>query len=266
VDADIVALRPEVDDVFQQQSGPVTFAEDHKGLRDFSPHALHCGCLERHHKDLTELESMLAAIAARSRSSRFKRLLTRIPSMDSEFKDVEKRLARWTHDPVTRRWTSPEGHEVHTVRCNHLVEQIRRQFGIRVKDAAWQHWNGGVFVFDASSHPFLDAWHRKTMDIFADPAWRTRDQGTLVATAWEFGLQDSRVLRKEFNFIVDYFQKSRFAISADGSQIMDHTSSTSTAPALMHIFHHFGDETWDIWNWIDQQVENNAAAGKSTGV
>jgi hypothetical protein len=104
------------------------------------------------------------------------------------------------------------------------------------------------------------------MAIFTDPAWRTRDQGTLVATVWEFGLQDSRVLRKEFNFIVDYFQNGRFAISADGSQIIDHTSSACTTPAMMHIFHHFGDKTWDIWNWIDNQVEKNADAGYSASV
>jgi hypothetical protein len=262
LDADIVALRPEVDDVFRQQFGPVTFADDHNGFSEFSPYALHCGCLERHPKDRAALDSMLAAIAAQSRSSRFKRLLTRIPYVDHESKHVLKRRARWTYDPLSQRWTSPEGHEVHhTPRCNHLVERIRRQFGIHVEDAAWQHWNGGVFVFDTSSHRFLDAWHRKTMAIFTDPAWRTRDQGTLAATVWEFGLQDSRVLRKEFNFIVDYFQYGRLAISSDGSQIADDTSSVSTAPALIHVINHFGDKTWDIWNWIDKQVENHETGG-----
>jgi hypothetical protein len=266
VDADIVALRPEVDDVFQQQFGPVAFAEDHMPFSEFSPHALHCGCFERHRNDLNELESMLDAIAARSRSSRFKRLWTLIPYVDNEFKGVLKRLARWTHDPVSRRWTSPEGHEAHTLRCDHLAERIRRQFGIPVKDPAWQHWNGGVFVFDPSSHQFLDAWHRKTMAIFADPAWRTRDQGTLAATVWEFGLQESPVLRKEFNFIVDYFQNGRLAISSEGAQITDGTTATSTTPALIHVINHFGDKTWEIWNWLDKQVENHEAAGMSTSV
>jgi hypothetical protein len=269
LDADIVALRPEVDDVFQQQVGPVTFADDHNGLSEFSPYALHCGCLERHTENRAELDRMLAAIAARSsaaRPSTFKRLLTSIPYLDNEFKHVLKRLAHWTYDPVTQRWTSPEGHDVQTLRCNHLVERLRRQFGIHVNDAAWQHWNGGVFVFGPSSHQFLDAWHRKTIAIFTDPAWRTRDQGTLAATAWEFGLQYSRVLRKEFNFIVDYFQNGRLAISSDGSQITHGGSSACTSPALIHVINHFGDKTWDIWNWLNKQVENNAAAGKSTSV
>jgi hypothetical protein len=264
VDADIVALRPEVDDVFQQQFGPVTFAGDHIGLSEFSPYALRCGCLERHTEDLTELESMLAAIAARS--SRFKRLLACIPYVDNEFKHLLKRLALWSCDPVSRRWTSPEGHEVHTLRCNHLVERIHRQFGIHVKDARWQHWNGGVFVFDPSSHQFLDEWHRKTAAIFTDRAWRTRDQGTLAATVWEFGLQDSRVLSKEFNFIVDYFQNRRLAISSDGSQLTDDTSSASTPPVLIHVINHFGDKTWDIWNWLDKQVQKHQAADMGTSV
>ena len=266
VDADIVALRPEVDDIFQQQFGPVTFAEDHMAFSEFSPYALHCGCLERHQKDLAEIENMLTAIATKPPSSRFKRLLTCIPYKDHEFKHVLKRLALWTHDPVSQRWTSPEGHEVHTPRCNHLVERIRGQFGINVKDGAWQHWNGGVFVFDSSSHQFLEAWHRKTIAIFRDPAWRTRDQGTLAATVWEFGLQKSCVLRKEFNFIVDYFRNGNFGISSDGSQIADYTTLAYTTPALIHVFHHFGDKTWDIWNWLDKQVENNAASGMRQSV
>jgi hypothetical protein len=263
VDADIIALRPEVDDVFQQQCGPVTFAADHTCLSEFSPYALYCGCLERHPKDRIELESMLAIAA---RSTRFKRLLTCIPYVHKEFKHVLKRLARWTYDPVSQRWSSPEGHDVHTLRCSHLVERIRRQFGIHVKDAAWQHWNGGVFVFHPSSHPFLDAWHRKTMAIFTDPAWRTRDQGTLAATVWEFGLQDSPVLRREFNFIVDYFRRGRLAISSDGSQITEDDSSSSTTPAMIHVINHFGDKTWDIWNWLDNQVENREIARMSTSV
>ena len=165
-----------------------------RALSEFSPYALNCGCLERHRKDLIDLEGMLAAIAVRS--TRFKRFKASIPYVDSEYKQALKRLAHWTHDPATQRWTSPEGHEVHTPRCNHLAQHILRQFGILVNDETWQHWNGGVFVFDESSHPFLDAWHRRTVAIFGNPAWRTRDQGTLAATVWEFGLQDSQVLLK----------------------------------------------------------------------
>ena len=258
VDADIVALRPEVDEVFQQQFGPVTFADDHIGLSEFSPYALHCGCLERHAKDLAELERLLAAIAARS--SRLKRLLASIPFVDTEFKHALKRVSHWTHDPVSERWSNPEGHEVHTLRCNHLVERIRQQFGIHLKDTTWQHWNGGVFVFDRSSHSFLDAWHRKTIAIFNDPAWRSRDQGILAATAWEFGLQYSRMLPREFNFIVDYFQNDRLTISSDGSQITDNASSTSTTPAFIHVINHFGDNTWNIWQWLNRQVESHEAA------
>ncbi len=254
LDADIVALRPEVDAVFQQQPGPVTFAGDHIGFSEFSPCALHCGCMERHHKDLTELEGMLAAIAARS--SRFERFMACLPYVDDDFKHASKRLSHWTYDPLCRRWKSPEGHEVHTLRCNHLLERIRQQFGIRITDAAWQHWNGGVFVFDSSSHPFLDAWHCKTMAIFTDPAWRTRDQGTLAATVWEFGLQGARMLSSKFNFIVDYRQNGRHAISSDGSQIADVSASDHTSPAMIHVINHFGDTTWDIWNWLDRQVEN----------
>ena len=87
--------------------------------------------------------------------------------------------------------------------CDHLREAIAAKFGIVVADPEWQHWNGGVFVFDAQSLDFLKAWHDFTKAILEDPQWKTRDQGTLAATAWKFGLQDQPTLPAKFNTIVD---------------------------------------------------------------
>jgi len=49
----------------------------------------------------------------------------------------------------------------------------------------------------------MDSWHEHTKFIFEDQGWKTRDQGTLIATVWEYGLQNQRTLPKEYNFIVD---------------------------------------------------------------
>jgi hypothetical protein len=64
-------------------------------------------------------------------------------------------------------WTI-NGKNVFDCRCNHLTEAIKNTFAIDIQEEQWQHWNGGVFLFDDSSRDFLNAWHEKNnKDIFA---------------------------------------------------------------------------------------------------
>ncbi|MEI6852208.1 MAG: hypothetical protein WCL06_05165, partial [Bacteroidota bacterium] len=51
LDSDVIALSSHVDDIFQHQYGPVTFAADHCKINSFSPYAVNCGCYERKNKD-----------------------------------------------------------------------------------------------------------------------------------------------------------------------------------------------------------------------
>lgn len=105
---------------------------------------------------------------------------------------------------VTQRWTNEQGEDIWEDKCPHLVEYIDEKFNIKVRQQEWQHWNGGVFLFNDSSHHFLEAWFTKTMEIFKDSKWKTRDQGTLIATAWEFKLQNHSTLSRAWNLIADY--------------------------------------------------------------
>jgi hypothetical protein len=90
--------------------------------------------------------------------------------------------------------------------CEHLQSAIHQKFGVEIKQTAWRHWNGGVFVFDVKSAEFMELWHQNILSIFSDPYWKTRDQGALVATVWKLGLQSHPTLPQEFNFIVDRFK------------------------------------------------------------
>ena len=90
--------------------------------------------------------------------------------------------------------------------CNHLIDAVRNTFGVVIAHATWRHWNGGVFVFDESSRPFMDCWHEFTRRILTDPYWKARDQGTLAAAAWSKGVQAAPVLPPMFNTIVDCFK------------------------------------------------------------
>lgn len=135
LDSDVIAVRDDVDTIFNYLEGPVRFARDHVDIDTFSRWAVHCGCAQG--------------------------------------------------------------------RCGHLRDELRRSFDVDVPEGDWRPWNGGVFLFDAKSHPFLDMWHALTVRILGNARWRTRDQGTLAAAAWKLGLQDLEPLDERFNFIVD---------------------------------------------------------------
>lgn len=138
-----------------------------------------------------------------------------------------------------------------------LRQLIQKKFDLKITDANWQHWNGGVFLFDEASFAFMEQWHQWTMDIFKDPQWKTRDQGTLIATAWKFGLQRHPTLPITFNFIADYFHQSmqykgQFTFDLDRKK-------TNLQPHFLHIYHHFGDKSWELWQDIEE-------LGKTIGV
>jgi hypothetical protein len=155
-----------------------------------------------------------------------------------------------TYNKWTQRWLNTQGEDIWFDECNHLVDFIYQTFGIEVKDKNWQHWNGGVFLFTDESHSFLEAWHNKTMHIFTLPNWKTRDQGTLIATAWEFGLEKQPTLSKQFNFIADY-NNNGVQLNTETNQLTDDGFITSYQASLVHVYHHWKDKTWPIWQWIE---------------
>lgn len=165
-----------------------------------------------------------------------------------------ERTSKWRWDRVRCSWITPAGLDMVDYHCDHLVEAIQTKFNIRVAAPRWQNWNGGVFLFDESGHKFLDAWHNKTMKIFQDRAWKTRDQGTLIATCWEFGLQNAKTLPRKFNFILDSGDK-RTLLARDGRHVTVDAFVTRYVPAFAHVFYRFGDKDWDMWNWVARQAE-----------
>lgn len=150
-------------------------------------------------------------------------------------------------------WLDDTGENAYIAYCDHLAEEIHKKFGITVTDKDWQHWNGGVFLFNKQSHAFLDAWHHKTIQIFEEPAWKTRDQGTLVATAWEFGLQNHKRLPQEYNFIADYY-KQNITFDRDKGFSTD-KFKTLIKPSFIHVYHEFGRSDWDVWQAIEELVK-----------
>lgn len=151
----------------------------------------------------------------------------------------------WNH-----KWINSSGINLWEDQCEHLIDEIRNTFGIIIKDKNWQHWNGGVFLFNDSSADFLESWHQKTVHIFSLPNWKTRDQGTLIATVWEFGLQSQHTLSKKWNFLADY-HNSGLALKATDNLISDNGFKNSYAPNFIHVYHNWGEKDWSVWQWIE---------------
>ena len=145
-----------------------------------------------------------------------------------------------------------EGKPIWENRCNHLAHYIEEKFDTEILDKSWQHWNGGVFLFDDRSKDFLDLWHQSTLEIFKDSRWKTRDQGTLIATAWKLGLQNQPTLDVKWNFICDYHNALFGYRAEDGTVTSD--QKIFVKPEFAHVYHHFGDQTWDFWNWISKGI------------
>jgi hypothetical protein len=88
------------------------------------------------------------------------------------------------------------------------------------------------------------------MQVFTWPEWMTRDQGTLIATVWEFGLQKNALLPQKFNFIADY--TSQRVMMDDEGNFSDDAFKTKLRPALIHIYHNFGMKGWDMWDYVEK--------------
>jgi len=162
------------------------------------------------------------------------------------------------HDPVRQCWLDENDESVlEPARCSHLVNKIEDEFRVRVNDGSWRHWNGGLFVFDDRSRAFLDYWHEASRRIFQRPDWRVRDQGTLVAATWKFGLQDAPTLPVEFNFIADY-NSTHLALDKErGFRVRD---GGYVRPYFVHVYHEFGRRDWDVWRWLESILLSNQAS------
>lgn len=155
------------------------------------------------------------------------------------------------YNRLSQVWMNEYKENIWADKCHHLGDYILSKFETEIKNKSFQHWNGGVFLFDDQSHDFLEAWFSKTMEIFKDPKWKTRDQGTLIATVWEFGLQNHPTLNKRWNLIADY-NKPIMEWENDEVRI---DVNEKYQPVFIHVYHHFGDENWRFWNELMEKVE-----------
>ena len=168
--------------------------------------------------------------------------------------DAVSRETGLRFDQAGNFWCDDRLQDVCIPKCTHLHQQIHREYGIRIEPDTWQHWNGGVFVFDQRSVDFLEFWHRETLRIFSEKDWKTRDQGTLALTAWKFQLERQPTLDKRFNYILDH-HKPGLGFEVDKGFTRDDGIHWER-PDMIHVYHRFGDPEWDLWQFIESNYLN----------
>lgn len=146
--------------------------------------------------------------------------------------------------------------------CSHLGEAIERKFGVSVPDD-WIHWNGGVFLIGPEAGRFMETWHTLTLQIFEDPYWRIRDQGTLVATVWKLGLQHQICLPPEFNFILELKNPDLDFDRTAGYSL--HKSVPGIQPTFLHILRAGLERPgWSLARDIEDMIEERSAGTRPT--
>jgi len=143
-----------------------------------------------------------------------------------------------------------EGQNIEYPKCTHLIDAIKSTFNVEVSDSNFQHWNGGVFLFNKNAADFMELWHENVLKIFKSAYWKTRDQGALIATAWQLRIQNKKVLPETFNFLADYYN-SNITYHHTKGFTKDNFKTIST-PAFIHVFHQYGNSKWVIWRAIER--------------
>lgn len=170
------------------------------------------------------------------------------------YREIESNT-EFRFDRLRKRWKDENGRDIYEMKCDHLRQEINKKFNLSISKKKWRHWNGGVFLFDESSTQFLEAWHNSTLDIFNDPNWRTRDQGTLIVTVWQFGLQNQPRIPQKFNFIADFYNPS--VQFEEGKGYTNNNWKTTEHPACLHVYHEFGRKDWNIWQDVEAHLEQS---------
>ncbi|NRA48970.1 MAG: hypothetical protein HRU12_07535 [Phaeodactylibacter sp.] len=146
-------------------------------------------------------------------------------------------------------WKNNLGQTVEWPGSNLLKGQIKKDFQVEIEETHWRHWNGGVFLFSEAAIPFLNQWHDWTLAIFDNPSWKTRDQGTLAAVAWDNGLANHPTLPVAYNLIADYYTKDFEYL---GNFEFKDKCGRLVLPKLLHIYNETGNQSWQLWQDVEE--------------
>ena len=296
LDGDVIAMSDKVDEIFSCFQEPIIFGKDHCLMNEFSPHALNCGCIkvdfsdELIRKQFLDLEALFVKYRKYPfryffQNARYLLLRYVFPVKELNFSKYrfkkadmcwyngENRiiLEDYNHNskkvygkPVVEysnkeeKWINKKGiNDPFLTKCNHLAEYISNKHGLNIP-YQWQHWNGGVFLFNKSSSAFLNKWHSLCVEEFKNNLTKTRDQLSLIVTVWDFKLENNSTLPSKYNWLAGY-KNNRVAFDRNKGYTRD-SFATIENPVFLHVYDGWSKTGWSVWDAIIETAKENGIA------
>jgi hypothetical protein len=174
--------------------------------------------------------------------------------IDYDFKYYLKKLGEnhgLYYSKINKRWENKDGTiaEPEMPQCNHLRKHVEKQYQLQVPPS-YRHLNGGVFLFNGQSKEIMEFWHKITCAEMQKDNIRTKyiDQVTITAAAFKFNVSQNKTVPIKFNFICDYEHPGTHYSHEKGYTF--NGFKTTFVPAFLHIYHHWSDQNWDIWQSV----------------
>ena len=202
LDSDVIAVNTGIQFIFQEYTAPITFADDMCTIDEFSPFSINCNCKEVRDYEEKVLNEYFSNQKIKMRFNIPMKLgwPSKIANAISEF--IRNPKGKKDYDFDNFQFVDTNKMTMEKLKCTHLREHLESKFEVLGIEEHFTHWNGGVFLFSEKSKNFLLDWHTKVLEIFADSDWVNRDQGALIASHFNLGLQKSPRLSSKYNCIV----------------------------------------------------------------
>lgn len=208
LDGDVVAVSPNVDDIFSKFVAPVTFATDHCPINEFSPHALNCECLvEQTRIEYEKKESLKVKL-----SQLFGKVDFSAEKIKKQSDELLELFSRWRRNPVlyflkninylSNRYLLPiksfkindytfnktnkcwynEDKELILFDYPYYEKKLWSESGIRYnkKGQYWEDKDGTVYIFKTPNCKHLTEYILKNYDVDIPNDWRHWNGGVFL--------------------------------------------------------------------------------------
>lgn len=155
------------------------------------------------------------------------------------------------YDRESNRWKTINGENAEPLipECGHLVKHLKTYYHMDVP-YSFNHWNCGAFLFNTHSIKIMEFWHKFSVIEMSKNELNTKyiDQVVMTAAVFHFNIMNNKTLPIDYNFIADWEQSNTKHKTKTGYTFNDF--KTICKPVFLHVYNHWGDENWDIWQSV----------------
>lgn len=274
LDGDIIGINSQVDEIFSFFKTPIVFARDHCVIREFSPHALNCECVEANSKEedifngkLSELfgkinltdrnikkqSEELLAIFTKYRNKPLKYLLQNLSYIFKRYIIPAKsiKMGNYTFLRRTRCWYNSDK-EIILFDYPYYEKKLWGTSGIKFNKEGnfWEDKNGRKFEFKAPECEHLSKYLNKTYKLAIPDNWKHWNGGVFI-----FSDDSAEFLNYWHDITIKEFDNN-------------YTKTRDQATLAVSVWK-FGLENHNYipeeYNWITEYANNKIAWNKDKG-